>query len=71
MGQQIDYCTTSVGVHIASCIRGLWAPSEILLSVVVRGMARSSARAEFEDHGEREMKGAGEPVRACAVRETA
>ncbi len=58
-------------VNIASRICGLSAPGEILVSDVVRGMARSSARAEFEDRGEREMKGVGEPVRVYAVRSRA
>jgi class 3 adenylate cyclase len=55
-------------VNIASRICGLSAPGEILVSDVVRGMARSSAGVEFEDRGEREMKGVGEPVRVYAVR---
>jgi class 3 adenylate cyclase len=55
-------------VNIASRICGLSAPGEILVSDVVRGMARSSASVEFEDRGEREMKGVGEPVRVYAVR---
>ena len=36
--------------------------------VSIRGMARSSAGVEFEDRGEQEMKGVGEPVRVYAVR---
>jgi class 3 adenylate cyclase len=55
-------------VNIASRICALSAPGEILVSDVVRGMARSSAGAEFEDRGEQEMKGVGEPVRVYAVR---
>ena len=55
-------------VNIASRICGLSAPGEILVSDVVRGMARSSAIVEFEDRGEQEMKGVGEPVRVFAVR---
>ncbi len=55
-------------VNIASRICGLSAPGEILVSDVVRGMARSSAGVVFEDRGEREMKGVGEPVRVYAVR---
>jgi class 3 adenylate cyclase len=39
------------------------------VSDVVRGMARTSAGVAFEDRGEREMKGVGEPVRVYAVRE--
>jgi len=55
-------------VNIAARICGLSAPGEILVSDVVRGMARSSAGVVFEDRGEREMKGVGEPVRVYAVR---
>jgi class 3 adenylate cyclase len=55
-------------VNIAARICGLSAPGEILVSDVVRGMARSSAGVEFEDRGEQEMKGVGEPVRVYAVR---
>jgi len=58
-------------VNIASRICGLSAPGEILVSDVVRGMARSSAGVEFEDRGEQEMKGVGEPVRVYAVRSQA
>jgi class 3 adenylate cyclase len=58
-------------VNIASRICALSVPGEILVSDVVRGMARSSAGVEFEDRGEQEMKGVGEPVRVFAVREDA
>jgi class 3 adenylate cyclase/pimeloyl-ACP methyl ester carboxylesterase len=54
-------------VNIAARICGLSAPGEILVSDVVRGMARSSAGVVFEDRGEQEMKGVGEPVRVYAV----
>ena len=54
-------------VNIASRICGISAPGEILVSDVVRGMARSSAGVEFEDRGEHEMKGVGHPVRVYAV----
>ena len=57
-------------VNIASRICALCAPGEILVSDVVRGMARSSAGVEFEDRGEQQMKGVGEPVRVYAVRGT-
>jgi class 3 adenylate cyclase len=40
----------------------------VLVSDVVRGMARTSADVTFEDRGEREMKGVGDPVRVYAVR---
>jgi class 3 adenylate cyclase len=55
-------------VNIAARICGLSAPGEILVSDVVRGMARSSAGVTFDDRGEQEMKGVGEPVRVYAVR---
>jgi class 3 adenylate cyclase len=55
-------------VNIASRICALSAPGEILVSDVVRGMARSSAGVDFEDRGEQEMKGVGEPVRVYEVR---
>jgi class 3 adenylate cyclase/pimeloyl-ACP methyl ester carboxylesterase len=55
-------------VNIASRICGLSAPGEILVSDVVRGMARSSAGVEFDDRGEQTMKGVAEPVRVYAVR---
>jgi class 3 adenylate cyclase len=55
-------------VNIAARICGLSAAGEILVSDVVRGMARSSAGVVFEDRGEQEMKGVGEPVRVYVVR---
>jgi len=55
-------------VNIASRICALSAPGEILVSDVVRGMARSSAGVEFADRGEQDMKGVGEPVRVYVVR---
>jgi len=56
-------------VNIASRICALSAPGEILVSDVVRGMARSSAGVDFEDRGEQDMKGVGESVRVYAVRQ--
>ncbi len=58
-------------VNIAARICALSAPGQILVSDVVRGMARSSAGVEFEDRGEQAMKGVGEPVRVYEVRGTA
>jgi class 3 adenylate cyclase len=55
-------------VNIASRICDLSAPGEILVSDVVRGMARSSAGVEFDDRGEQQMKGIGDPVRVFAIR---
>jgi class 3 adenylate cyclase len=56
-------------VNIASRISGLSAPGEVLVSDVVRALARTSAGVVFEDRGERELKGVGEAVRVWAVRE--
>jgi class 3 adenylate cyclase len=55
-------------VNIAARLCGLSAPGEILVSDVVRGMARSSAGVEFDDRGEQDMKGIGDPVHVYAVR---
>ncbi len=55
-------------VNIASRICQLCAPGEILVSDIVRGLARTSAGVEFEDRGEHAMKGVGDPVRVFAVR---
>src|SRR5437667_8475203 len=56
-------------VNIASRISGLSAPGEVLVSDIVRVLARTSAGVNFEDRGERELKGVGEPVRVWVVRE--
>jgi len=56
-------------VNIASRISGLSAPGEVLVSDIVRGLARTSASVRFEDCGEQSLKGVGEPVRVWAVRE--
>ena len=56
-------------VNIASRISGLSAPGEVLVSDVVRTLARTSAGVSFEDRGEQALKGVGEPVRVWAVRE--
>src|SRR5207302_8121788 len=55
-------------VNIASRISGLSAPSEVLVSDVVRSLARTSAGVRFEDRGELALKGVGETVRVWAVR---
>jgi class 3 adenylate cyclase len=55
-------------VNIASRISGLSAAGEVLVSDIVRGLARTSAGATFEDRGEHTLKGVGEPVRVFAVR---
>jgi class 3 adenylate cyclase len=55
-------------VNIASRISGLSAPGEVLVSDVVRALARTSASVTFEDRGEHTLKGVGEPQRVYAVR---
>jgi len=55
-------------VNIASRISVLSAPGEVLVSDIVRGLARTSAGVRFEDRGEQSLKGIGEPVRVWAVR---
>jgi class 3 adenylate cyclase len=54
-------------VNVAARISGLSAPGEVLVSDIVRGLARTSAGVSFEDRGEQELKGVGEPVRVWAV----
>jgi len=56
-------------VNIAARISALSAPSEVLVSDTVRGLARTSAGVSFEDRGKHELKGVGEPQRLFAVRE--
>jgi class 3 adenylate cyclase len=56
-------------VNIASRISALSAPGEVLVSDIVRGLARTSAGVRFEDRGEQSLKGVGEPVRVWVVRE--
>jgi class 3 adenylate cyclase len=55
-------------VNIASRISGLSAPGEVLVSDVVRALARTSASVTFEDRGEHALKGVAEPQRVYAVR---
>jgi adenylate cyclase len=55
-------------VNIASRISGLSAPGEVLVSDIVRGLARTSAGVRFVDRGEQALKGVGEAVRMWAVR---
>jgi class 3 adenylate cyclase len=55
-------------VNIASRISGLSAPGEVLVSDVVRALARTSAAVTFEDRGEHALKGVGDPQRVYAVR---
>ena len=55
-------------VIVASRISGLSTPGEVLVSDVVRALARTSASVTFEDRGEHALKGVGEPQRVYAVR---
>ncbi|MEX1253698.1 MAG: adenylate/guanylate cyclase domain-containing protein [Dehalococcoidia bacterium] len=55
-------------VNIAARVAGEAAPGEVLVSQTVRDLARTSAGVSFDDRGERELKGVGEPVRVWAVR---
>jgi class 3 adenylate cyclase len=56
-------------VNIASRISGEAPAGETIVSGTVRDLARTSAGVAFEDRGEHELKGVGEPVRLWAVRE--
>jgi class 3 adenylate cyclase len=55
-------------VNIAARICDASTPGEILVSDVVRGMARTSAGVAFEDRGEHTLKGIAEPLRVFAIR---
>jgi class 3 adenylate cyclase len=55
-------------VNIASRISALAAPGEVLVSDIVRGLARTSAGVTFEDRGEHSLKGVADPQRVFAVR---
>ena len=55
-------------VNIASRVSGLSAPGEVLVSDIVRGLARTSSGVIFEDRGEHALKGIDDPVRVYAVR---
>jgi len=56
-------------VNIAARVAAESAPGEVLVSQTVRELARTSAGVAFEDAGERELKGVGEPVRVWRVRQ--
>ena len=55
-------------VNLASRVCGASAPGEILVSEVVRALARTSAGVTFEDRGEHALKGIEEPQRLWAIR---
>jgi len=54
-------------VNVAARISGLSAAGEVLVSDIVRGLARTSAGVSFEDGGEQALKGVAEPVRVFRV----
>jgi class 3 adenylate cyclase len=54
-------------VNIAARISALAAPGEVLVSDIVRGLARTSAGVTFEDRGEHALKGVADPQRVFAV----
>ncbi|MEX1254164.1 MAG: adenylate/guanylate cyclase domain-containing protein [Dehalococcoidia bacterium] len=56
-------------VNIAARIADASAPGQVLVSDVVRTLARTSAGVAFEDRGEHALKGIAEPQRLWAVRE--
>ena len=55
-------------VNIAARVASEAAAGETLVSATVRDLARTSAGVDFEDRGERALKGVAEPVRLFAVR---
>jgi class 3 adenylate cyclase/pimeloyl-ACP methyl ester carboxylesterase len=55
-------------VNIAARISGLAAPGELLVSDVVRALARTSAGVTFSDRGEHALRGVAERQRLYAVR---
>lgn len=56
-------------VNIASRIADASAPGEVLVSDIVRGLARTSAGVTFEDRGEHALKGIAESQRLWAVKQ--
>ena len=54
-------------VQVAARVVDIAEVGEILVSDIVRGLARTSAGVEFEDRGKHELKGIAEPQRLFAV----
>ena len=54
-------------VIIAARISDITAPNEVLVSDIVRGLARTSTGVAFEDRGEHQLKGVSEAVRLYMV----
>ena len=55
-------------MNIASRISGMATPGEVLVSDIVRGLARTSAGVAFEDRGDQRLKGVSDAVRVWAVK---
>jgi len=55
-------------VNIAARIAGASAAGEVLVSDIVRGLARTSSGVTFDDRGEHALKGVADPQRLFAVR---
>jgi adenylate cyclase len=55
-------------VNIAARIAAASEPGEVLVSDTVRSLGRTSAGVTFDDRGEHELKGVGEPQRLFVVR---
>jgi class 3 adenylate cyclase len=55
-------------VNIAARVSDAAAPGEVLVSDIVRGLARTSAGMSFDDRGDHNLKGIADPVRLYAVR---
>ena len=54
-------------VNIVARVAAESAPGEVLVSQTVRDLARTSAGVEFEDAGERKLKGVSDAVRIWRV----
>jgi len=55
-----------IAVHIGARLVALAGPGEVLVSATVRDLVGGSG-IEFEDRGERTLKGVASPVRILAV----
>ena len=55
-------------VNIASRISGLSAPGQVLVSDIVRGLARTSVDVAFAARGDQRLKGVSDSVRVWAVK---
>lgn len=56
-------------VNMAARVAAASEPGEILVTDVVRALARTSASVGFEDRGEHELRGIAEPQRLYAIRD--